>query len=89
MELMGGARANEHDRTLRLLDEQHDEPVAARVDRLDAATIFRGCRSAGVTVRSRTDCLIAAVAIRTGLPLIHHDRDVGHIARVTALTVAG
>lgn len=89
MELLGGARANEHDRVLRLLNEQHYEPVAPRVDWLDAATIFRGCRSSGITVRSQTDCLIAAVAIRTGLPVMHHDRDFGHIARVTALSVAG
>jgi len=87
MEIMSGVRPHEHDRVLRLLNEQHYEPVAARVDWLDAAEIFRAGRGRGLTIRSQTDCLIAAVALRVEFPVVHHDRDFGAIAELTALHV--
>ncbi|MCU0259968.1 MAG: PIN domain nuclease [Ilumatobacteraceae bacterium] len=84
-ELLGGARPHEVDPLLRLLNEQDYRPVAARVDWLDAAEIRRGCRALGLTVRSLTDCLVAAVAIRLDVPVLHHDRDFEAIASVTRL----
>jgi predicted nucleic acid-binding protein len=39
----------------------------------------------GVTIRSSVDCLIAACAIRNGLPILHSDRDFDAIARFTPL----
>jgi predicted nucleic acid-binding protein len=50
-----------------------------------AAMIQRACRAGGETVRSMTDCLIAAVAIRDGATLLHADRDFDTIARHTPL----
>ena len=50
-----------------------------------AAVIFRTARLAGYTIRSMNDCLIAATAIRNGVPVLHADRDFGNIARVTTL----
>ena len=40
-----------------------------------AVDLFRGARRAGVTVRSGTDCLIAACAVRHGFIVAHCDRD--------------
>lgn len=43
-------------------------PVDAALDYRDAATAYRA-------VRAMLDCLIAAVAVRTGVTLVHRDRD--------------
>lgn len=88
LELMSGARPHEVDNLLRLLSEQDYRPVVARLDWLDAAEIYRTCRRTGRTVRSQLECLMAAVAIRLGLPILHHDRDFDAIASATALRVA-
>jgi predicted nucleic acid-binding protein len=45
-----------------------------------AAAIYREVRSAGHTVRSSTDCLIAAAAVRTGCTLVNCDVDFDRIA---------
>lgn len=56
------------------------------LDRFDeAATLYRGARRAGLTVRSGTDCLIAVCAIRHGLSVLHRDRDFTALARVSPL----
>lgn len=52
---------------------------------LEAASLFRAARRAGLTVRSGADCLIAACALRNGLTVLHHDRDFDLIARVSSL----
>jgi predicted nucleic acid-binding protein len=51
----------------------------------EAAVIFRTARANGMTIRSPYDCLIAACAIRSGVPVLHIDRDFTHIARVSTL----
>jgi predicted nucleic acid-binding protein len=78
------------------------EPAAARLqkdlvrmNRLEiaptdyehAAGIYRNARRAGRTLRNQIDCLIAAVAIRADIPVLHHDADFDFIARHTALRV--
>jgi predicted nucleic acid-binding protein len=50
-------------------------PVDAFVDYRTAATVARAARQRGQNVRSIVDCLIAAVAARTGALLVHQDRD--------------
>jgi hypothetical protein len=52
-----------------------------------AAEIYREGRRKGYTIRSSADCLIAAVAIETGIPVWEKDRDFQHIARYTTLRV--
>jgi len=52
-----------------------------------AAEIYRLGRRKGYTIRSSTDCLIAAVAIENGVPVWHQDRDFAAIARYTALEI--
>jgi predicted nucleic acid-binding protein len=63
----------------------------ARLQSLDdfrfAAALHRAGRAAGTPIRSTTDCLIAAVCIREGLPLLHDDRDFDHLAKLSDLTV--
>jgi predicted nucleic acid-binding protein len=53
-----------------------------------AASLYRVCRRNGETVRSMLDCVIAAVAIDAGLPVLHADRDFEVLARHTPLRVA-
>ncbi len=51
----------------------------------EAAELFRTARRAGLTIRSSTDCLIAATAIRHGIPVLHRDRDYSSLATVSSL----
>jgi predicted nucleic acid-binding protein len=60
-------------------------PMDVQLDFRSAASIFRACRRSGRTVRSLSDCLIAAVAIRAGVTLAHKDADFDTIALVTPL----
>jgi predicted nucleic acid-binding protein len=52
---------------------------------LAAAEIYRLGRAKGYTIRSSTDCLIAAIAIENGVPVWHKDRDFEAVARYTSL----
>jgi len=52
---------------------------------LSAAEIYRLGRAKGYTIRSSTDCLIAAIAIDNRMPVWHKDRDFEAIARYTSL----
>ncbi|GAA1508053.1 type II toxin-antitoxin system toxin ribonuclease VapC11 [Nocardioides humi] len=60
-------------------------PVQPDVDFHDAAAIYRAVRRSGRTVRNSVDCLIAAIAIRHEVPLLHRDADFEAIAGVTEL----
>lgn len=57
------------------------------VDVEAGAAIYRACRRNGFTPRSSLDCVIAAVAIRNDVPVLHRDRDFDVIARHTALRI--
>lgn len=59
--------------------------LAPLVDSERAAAIHRTCRRSGETVRSLLDCLVAAVALRIDLPVLHRDRDFDVIGRHTDL----
>lgn len=52
---------------------------------LAAADIYRRGRRRGLTIRSATDCLIAAIAIENQVAVWHRDRDFALIAQYTAL----
>lgn len=52
---------------------------------VEAAQLYRAARRAGLTIRSSTDCLIAACAIRHDLTVVHVDRDYDHIAKISPL----
>jgi predicted nucleic acid-binding protein len=52
---------------------------------LEAAGLYRAARRRGLTVRSATDCLIAACALRHDLTVLHRDRDYQALAEISAL----
>lgn len=60
--------------------------IDVTVDYRGAAAIYRTARRAGRTIRSITDCLIAAVCIRHAVTLVHRDTDFEVIAAITGLT---
>jgi predicted nucleic acid-binding protein len=61
-----------------------ESPLRAEVV-LEAASLYRAARRAGLTIRSGVDCLIAACALRNGVAVLHRDRDFDLIARVSRL----
>jgi predicted nucleic acid-binding protein len=87
-ELLQGAR---DDGELARLEGYLAPLEVARLQPLDdfrlAAALHRAGRRAGTPIRATTDCLIAAVCIREGLPLLHDDRDFDHLAAVSDHTV--
>ena len=85
MELLAGARSERHLDDLRRLLERAEVIPTGPTDYDLAASIYRSCRQIGETPRSLVDCLIAAVAIRAGTPVLHADRDFTMIARVSRL----
>lgn len=88
LEVMAGAHDGVISRTQRVLESQQFEALMPKRDWLDAATIYRELRQREITIRSQMDVLIAAVAIRLDLPVLHHARDFDLIAQHTALRVA-
>lgn len=87
MEVLAGARDRRHLQQLRaLLGRAHMRHCAA-ADFDRAAMLYRRCRRQGDTVRRLIDCLIAAVAIREELPLLHVDSDFDVLARHTELAI--
>ena len=88
LEVMAGTRSAIVDRTLRLIEAQHFEALEPRRDWLSAATIYREMRRRGITIRSQSDAVIAAVSIRLDIPVLHRDRDFDVIALHTPLRVA-
>jgi predicted nucleic acid-binding protein len=60
------------------------DPLPLRIF-TEAAAIYRQGRRKGYTIRSSTDCLIAAIAIDNKVAVWHKDRDFDTIARYTAL----
>lgn len=85
LEVLAGARRDAVVRIQKMLESQHHEALSPKIDWLDAATIYRELRWQGVSIRSQTDALIAAVAIRLGVPVLHRDRDYRQIAELTNL----
>ena len=82
MEVLAGARDDDHYEALRRLLALCDYvPVEGLADYETGARLYRECRQAGESVRALTDCLIAAVALRARLPVLHRDRDFDAIAR--------
>ena len=87
MEILAGARDQQHVTQLEKLLARATTIQTEPVDYDNAAAIYRACRKLGVTVRAQIDCLIAAIAIRTNTKIIHHDSDFDAIAQVTKFKV--
>ena len=87
MEILAGARDQQHVTQLEKLLARATTIKTEPVDYDNAAAIYRACRKLGVTIRAQIDCLIAAIAIRTNTKIIHHDSDFEAIAQVTKLKI--
>ena len=88
MEVLAGGRDDTHVAQLRrLLARCEFVPVSGLGDYEQAAALYRRCRRAGRTIRALTDCLIAAVALRVGLPVLQLDRDFEVISRHCQLRI--
>ncbi len=87
LEVLAGARDDIHERRLRrLLARAVILPTyPAHYDH--AASVYRSCRRRGETIRKLLDCLIAAVAIQSGVPVLHADGDFDAMARHTDLEI--
>ena len=86
MELLAGTRGpGEHTRLRTRLLAFPQLTIRGLPDFEHAAELYRICRHKGETVRKLIDCLIAAVAIRTGATVLHNDRDFEVLARHTRL----
>jgi predicted nucleic acid-binding protein len=87
MELLAGARDEHQLRSLRGLLARATTVETLASDYEDAALLYRSCRRGGETVRKLIDCLIAAHAVRTQIPVLHADADFDVLARHTPLTI--
>ena len=87
LELLAGARDDGQLRALERMMASFRRMSCESRDHDEAAAIYRACRRRGATPRSLLDCLIAAVAIRTGAAVLHHDRDFDVIARHVPLLI--
>lgn len=83
MEVLAGARDEDRAAALgRLLARVGLVPFDPLADFHSAARIYRRCRQAGITPRGMVDCMIAAVAQRTGAVLLARDADLVRVAGI-------
>ena len=83
MEVIAGARDHRRERDLRRLMARFVLVPFDPISDFDAASrIYLACRRIGVTPRGMLDCMIAAVAWRSGSILLAADRDLEQVARV-------
>ena len=87
MEILAGARDERHLVLLRGLLARATVVPIKPADYDHGALLYRICRRRGETVRKLIDCLIASVAIKAELPLLHCDRDFTALARQTNLRI--
>ena len=86
MELLAGPTSERGAAAItRLVDGLPAVAVEPALDYRSAAAIYRATRRNGRGARNLSDCLIAAVAIRADVTLIHKDADFESIADVTPL----
>jgi len=81
MEVLAGARhASDYAALRRFMVNQTLASFAPAADFEGAARVFLTARTAGITPGSQVDCMIVAVAARTGLPLATLDSQQRQIA---------
>ncbi|MCZ6772194.1 MAG: PIN domain nuclease [Proteobacteria bacterium] len=87
MEVLAGARNEQHLQQLRRLLARASVLATEPLDYDAAAALYRTCRQQGQTVRKLIDCLISAVAIRASVPVLHLDADFDTLAQHTSLQI--
>ena len=89
LELLAGASTDRQVTVVtRLLARAVALPTLSPADHEHAALLYRSVRRSGQTVRSLTDCLVAAVALRVDAPVLARDRDYEVLASVSPLRLA-
>ena len=88
MQLLAGARTSLQGRKVRGVLASCRNLAVRPPDWEAAASVYGTCRAAGTTPRGLLDCLLAAVAIRSGIPILTADRDFEAIAQQTRLELA-
>lgn len=88
MEVLAGARSDQRENDLRrLLLRCELLAVDPAADFEAAAHIYRHCRRVGVTPRGLIDCMIAAIAWRSGASLLAEDVDLRRVAGVVGIAL--
>jgi predicted nucleic acid-binding protein len=87
MEVLAGARSEQHLAQLRGLLARATLVSTTADDYDQAAALYRTCRRNGETVRKMIDCLIAAVTIRSSASILQADVDFAALARHTPLAL--
>jgi predicted nucleic acid-binding protein len=88
LEVLAGARTPADWRDLRrLLGTFRFVSVESPGDWIDAAALRRHIRFAGRRIAS-IDCLVAVIAMRVGMPVLHADKDFDVIAQHSDLQLA-
>ncbi|HEV2784577.1 MAG TPA: PIN domain-containing protein [Actinophytocola sp.] len=82
LEVRAGTRRVNLPAVNRILDNAVQLSVEPNIDFNSAGDLYLAARDAGKPVRSLMDCVTAAVAIRTGAVLVHHDRDFDVLATI-------
>ena len=86
MEVLAGARSDRRaDDLRRMLLRFGLVHFDAAADFDGAVRIYRRCRKAGVTPRGLINCMIAAVAWRSGATMLAHDADLDRVAGVIGI----
>lgn len=83
MEIRAGARDSELARIEYLLGILPSTPLRPDIDCSVAADLHRTARRSGLTIRSQIECMIAAVALRAEITVLHRDTDYGQLSTVT------
>lgn len=87
MEILSGATTEAaHAKLERLMNGLPSLKLDDAIDFRSAAAIYRRARQSGNTIRSINDCLIAALAIRHAVTLVHRDADYDVIAAISPLS---
>lgn len=87
MEVLAGARDEQHLQQLRRFLARASTLPTEPVDYGAAAALYRACRQRDHTVRKLIHCLIAAVAIHGKEPVLLRDTDFDILAQHTPLQV--
>ncbi len=87
MEVLAGARDEQHLADLRGLLARASLVQTEPADYEVAALLYRTCRRRGETVRKLIDCLIGAIAVRTSMAVLHADTDFDVLARHTPVRI--
>lgn len=90
MEVLAGARDDRREAELRRLLQRFSLLLFDATADFDAAVrIYRRCRRAGVTPRGMVDCMIAAVAWRSGAAILARDADLARVTRIVGVELDG